>query len=130
VVPAAEHPSVAGLGLYHLRAAVAAAVDENPHLVVFAAHQDNGRTTYWARLVVAWLWYLALVSNIDPGPMKNPVNLQFEDGLICVGARMDAAISDERLQILMGYSVSAERICDLLHLELSGNKTVNRKNRR
>src|SRR5690606_34218474 len=66
MVEAAEVAAVARLRPGEHRAPVGAGVEVDLHLAVLVAHEQQVATTYDARAVVAELWDLALMTEVQP----------------------------------------------------------------
>ena len=90
VIAAGEFRRVALVGRHHHGAAVGALVADHAYRSVGVAHHHHRLASDLGGEIVARIFDLALVPDIDPGGIEDPLHLQFEDGRIGVelaGAR-------------------------------------------
>src|SRR5216683_91398 len=102
MISAAEGLRVAALDLTHRVGAMDAAVHQESHLAVVAAHHDHGLLTYVGHAEVARAGNLARVADIDPSAGEDFVHLFLEDGRVGIDAAMHAIILDEIVVIDSG----------------------------
>src|SRR5262245_46229716 len=76
VIAAGELGCVAGLGRYHHRAAVGALIVDHAHTALVVAHHHNRPPPDAGGEVVAGLFHLALVADVDPGRAEDALHLQ------------------------------------------------------
>src|SRR5271170_6781780 len=91
--------SVATRVTTHHRASMSATVVEHMNLTVGMPHHDHGLPANQDRAVIAGPLHLALVSDIDPGAMKNCLHFLIEDGGLDVDAPMHAMGLDQAGEI-------------------------------
>ena len=112
VVPALKELAVSRFGFAYLGPSMAAPVDQHPHRLVDAAHQQHRRATNRAHLVVTPLGHFALMSDINPHCRKYALHLEFKDRGIGVDARMHASITNQRGE--RGVGIRTSPLNDLL----------------
>ncbi len=103
VIGAAEETAVADLVLTHGGAAMAAAVHERGHAAVREPRNDDGMTTDVGGLVVALLGDLAIVPEIDPGAIEDPLHLERKDLGVGVDRAMHGIPPDQAGDILLRH---------------------------
>jgi hypothetical protein len=101
VIAAGEFRRVALFGRHHQRAAVGALVADHPHLSVAVAHQHDRLAPHLGGEIVAGVFDLALVADIDPGGLEDPLHLQFEDGGIGIEPTVHATGPDQSRKFIV-----------------------------
>jgi hypothetical protein len=69
---------VAAVGPAERHAAVAAAVEQDPHVAVLVANDDDRVTAHFPQHIVAWLRYLTLMGQELPATAEDPRHLEIE----------------------------------------------------
>ena len=77
---------------------------------VGVAHQHDRLAADEGAEIVAGIFHLAFVADIDPGDAENPLQLELEDRRIGVDLPVHAAGLDERRQILIQRQVLTHRL--------------------
>ena len=74
------------------------------------AHQHHRLAADEGAEIIAGVFHLAFMADIDPGDAENAFELQFEDCRIGINLPVHAAGLDERRQILFRQQVLAHRV--------------------
>jgi len=77
-----------------------ALIMDDAHLAIAVAHQNNRFAADEGANVVAGIFYLAFVADIDPGVAEYPRHFQIEDRGVCIQPAMNAARLDERFEAI------------------------------
>src|SRR4029077_12061936 len=95
VIAANEFRRVALVGRHDHGAAVGALVVDHPHLSLLVAHQNDRLAPHARGEIVAGLFDLALVPDIDPGGVEDALHLDVEDGGVGVVPTVHATGRDQ-----------------------------------
>jgi len=79
VVEALQDLSVPLVAPTNQRTPVGAGVQENTHLAIATTHDEKGPTGHVAAPVVAWVFYLRLVAQVQPALVKNSLLLHLKN---------------------------------------------------
>jgi len=95
VIAAGEFRRVALVGGHDHGAAVGALVVDHAHLSLVVAHQHDRLASHARGEIVAGLFDLALVPDVNPGGVEDALHLELEDGGIGVDATVHATGCDQ-----------------------------------
>ena len=102
VIATGELGRVTAFGRDHKRAAVSTLIVDDVNAIVAIAHQHHRLAPDPGGEIVAGIFHLALVPDIDPGGGENPFELKLEYCGVLVDAPMHAARLHEAQQLLSG----------------------------
>ena len=91
MIAAGEFRRVPFVGRHDERAAMSALVVDHAHASFLVPHQNDRLASHARREIVAGLFDLAFVPNIEPSHAEDAFHLQFEDGGVGIDATVDAA---------------------------------------
>jgi len=90
MVEALQDLSVPLVAPTNQRTPVSAGIQENTHLAIAATHEEKGPTGHVAAPVVAWVFYLGLVAQVQPAFVKNSLLLHLKNLRRCHSGAMDS----------------------------------------
>ncbi|MFZ3226999.1 MAG: hypothetical protein WA230_15985 [Xanthobacteraceae bacterium] len=90
MVAALEFVGIARVVRDDERATVSALIVDDPDFTLSIAHQYDRFGADKGSEIVARLFHLAFVADIDPGNAKNPLELKLENGWIGINLPVDA----------------------------------------
>src|ERR1700683_5392465 len=85
------------------RAAMRALIMNDTDLALRVAHQNHGFTAEEAAEIIARIFYLTLVADINPGGAEDALQLKLKDDRVGVALPMHEARLNEARQILLHH---------------------------
>ncbi len=101
MIAAAQFGHVAATVSDHLCALVAAAVEQHIYLAVLMPGHHHRLPADAGGEIIPRFFYLAVMADIDPGPVPDTLHLQVEDFGIGIDFLMDAILPDQSRQLVV-----------------------------